>query len=180
MIFSLLGLGPIWTIAGQGGGSAINFNVFLDMEFKGDAQVASEPVEKGTFASYNKQNSPNEISVTLAVTGAYFMQQNVLGTLDKMASGTDLVSLVTPSAEYKDLNISSYNYRRSDSGGSGMLVVELRLTEIIQVETSARTEATSQGTTITETKNKSNASTQNTGKTQTKAPNRSILKSIMS
>ena len=182
MIFNLLNLGPTWTISGSGGATAVNFNVFLDIEFKGESQVASEPVEKGSFASYNKQNSPNEISVTLAMTGPYALQQNALATLDKMSKGTELVSLVTPSAEYKDLNISAYNYRRSDQGGAGMLVVDLRLTEIRQVESSARTEATDKGTAINadSAKNKSNASTQNTGKTQTKAPNRSMLKSILS
>ena len=178
MIFNLLNLGPVWTIAGSGGASAINFDVFLDIEFKGESQVASEPVEKGSFASYNKQNSPNEISVTLAMTGHYFLQQNALATLDKMSKGTELVSLVTPSAEYKDLNISAYNYRRSEQGGAGMLIVDLRLTEIKQVESSARTEATDKGTSISETKNKSNASTQNVGKTQPKEPKRSIARMI--
>lgn len=170
MIFNLLKLGPTWTISSAGGGTAVNFDVFLNMEFKGESAVAAEPVEEGSFASYNKQNSPNEISVTLASTGIYSLQQNVLDTIDKLASGTELVSLATPSAEYKDLNITSYNYRRSDQGGAGMLVVELKLQEIKQVESSARTESTQKGTSVKaeSSKQKSNASTQNTGKTQPK------------
>jgi len=168
MIIEFFSMAPTWEILSESGGSALAFDTFLGMEFKNENGVSFEPIENGSFATYNKQHSPHEIRVTLASMLPYMAQQAILSTLDELADGTDLVSLVTPASEYKDLNITAYSYRRDDSGGAGMLVVEITLTEVRQVETAARTETTEKGTTISKgnAKNKSDVSTQHTGKTQ--------------
>lgn len=105
MLLELLGLAPVWTLQNEGGGTAVDFDVFLGIDFSGDNQVAHEPIEQGGFASYNKQNTPKEISVELACTKMYFSQQPVLENIDKLASGVQKLSLVTPSSEYKNLNL---------------------------------------------------------------------------
>ena len=181
MLLELLGLAPVWTLQNEGGGTAVDFDVFLGIDFSGDNQVAHEPIEEGGFASYNKQNTPKEISVELACTKMYFSQQPVLEAIDKLASGTQKLSLVTPSSEYKNLNLESYSYRRTDDAGAGMLVVELKLIEIREVEIKKKTTASespkSQNSKpIKKAKNPSHDSTKKTGRTQTKEPRRSILR----
>ena len=177
MLLELLGLAPTWTLQDEGGGTAVDFDVFLDMDFSGANQVAHEPIEEGGFASYNKQDSPKEISITLACTKMYFSQQPVLEALDKLAAGTQKLSLVTPSSEYKNLNLEAYSYARKDDGGAGMLVVELKLVEIREVEVKKKTTASEkpksegkQGKPIQKSKNPSNDSKAKTGRTQTKKP----------
>lgn len=186
MILELLGLGPTWTLQNEGGGTAVNFDVFLGMDFSGTNAVAHEPIEQGGFASYNKQDSPKEISVTLACTKMYFSQQPVLETLDKLASGVQKLSLITPSSEYKNLNVEGYSYRRTDDAGAGMLVVELKLVEIREVEVKKKTTASEspksegkEGKPVEKSKNPSNDSKVKTGRTQTKEPKRSVLKTGM-
>ena len=183
MLLELLGLAPVWTLQNEGGGTAVDFDVFLGIDFSGDNQVAHEPIEQGGFASYNKQNTPKEISVELACTKMYFNQQPVLEALDKLASGVQKLSLVTPSSEYKNLNLESYSYRRTEDAGAGMLVVELKLIEIREVETKKKTTASEspksegkEGKPIEKAKNPSHDSTKKTGRTQTKEPRRSILR----
>ena len=182
MILSFLSMAPTWTLQSEGGGTAVEFDVFLDMDFAGANAVAHEPIEQGGFASYNKQDTPKEISVTLACTKLYVAQQPVLEAIDKLAAGTQKLSLITPAAEYKNLNIESYSYARRDDAGAGMLVVELKLVEIREVETKKKTTASQnpksegkQGKPIEKSKNPSNDSKAKTGRTQTKQPYTSAL-----
>ena len=179
MILSFLSTAPTWTLQNEGGGIAVEFDVFIDMDFSGENQVAHEPVEQGGFASYNKQDSPKEITVTLACTKMYMSQQPVLENIDKLASGTQKLSLVTPASEYKNLNIEGYSYRRTEDAGAGMLAVELKLVEVREVETKKKTTATespkSQNSKpIEKSKNPSNNSKVKTGRTQTKEPYTSL------
>ena len=179
MILDFIHMRPVWTLVNEGGNKAIDFDVFLDVEVKGENQVAYEQLEKGSFAAYNKQASPLEIRINLAMTKPYAEQQSVLDALEELCSGTELVSLITPSQEYDSLNLESYNYRRTETNNSAMLAVELRLVEIRQVESSATTQATEQPAEqkipASKAKDPSNASDQNTGKTQEKKPYDSFL-----
>ena len=181
MLLELLGLAPVWTLQDEGGGTAVNFDVFLSMDFAGQNSVAHEPIEQGGFASYNKQDSPKEITVELACTKMYFSQQPVLENLDKLAHGVQKLSLVTPSSEYKNLNLEGYSYRRTEDMGAGMLVVELKLVEIREIEIKKKTTASEspksegkQGKPIEKSKQPSNDSKAKTGRTQTKEPYKSL------
>ena len=176
MIIDFLSIAPVWTLAATGGGIALDFDVFCQMEAKAENSVAYEQLEKGSFAAYNKQASPMEIRCVLASTKAYALQQDMLESLDTLCKGTDLVSLVTPSQEYPNLNLESYNYSRTEQGGAALLTVELRLIEIREVESAATTQVSeqpkiSQG----QSKEPSNADTKDTGKAQAKEPYKSVL-----
>ena len=185
MILSFLSKAPTWTLQADGGGTAVEFDVFLDMEFTGDNAVAHEPIEEGGFASYNKQDTPKEINVTLACTKMYMSQQPVLENIDKLASGIQKLSLVTPASEHKNLNLEGYSYRRTEDAGAGMLVVELKLIEVREVEIKKKTTASESpksegkaGKPIEKAKNPSHDSTAKTGRTQTKEPYTSLAYKI--
>ena len=165
MIFNFLTTAPVWTLQADGGGASVDFDVFLEMTLDAEDLVASEPIEKGSFASYNRQSSPLEIEVLLACTKSYAEQQPVLDTLEKLASGTQKVALVTPAQEYKNLALQSYSYARKSDGGAQMLVVELKLVEVREVDTKVKTAASQSAP-----KNPSNASPAKTGKTQAQKP----------
>lgn len=183
MIVNFADKTPTWTLQNEDGKTSVDFDVFLEMEFVSQNQVAVEPVEQGSFADYNKHDSPKEIAVSLACTKAYSEQQPVLETLEKLASSTQKVSLITPASEYKSLNIEGYGYTRKEDAGSGMLVVELKLIEIREVEVKETVVASEKpktaGKPITkqQTKNPSNASTAKTGRTQTKQPRKTVARS---
>ena len=165
MLFMFLTTPPVWTLQADGGGASIDFDVFVEMEFDAEDLVASEPLEKGSFASYNRQSSPMELSVVLACTRPYAEQQAVLDSLEKLASGTQKVALVTPAQEYKNLALQAYSYARKDDGGAQMLMVELKLVEVREVDTKVKTASS-----ISAPKNPANASKVKTGKTQPQAP----------
>ena len=156
-----------WTLLTENGTDALTFDAMLSVDISAENRVVHEPVENGSFASYNKAASPTQLRVSLARSGTDYDQQAALDTLDRLCGGTDLVTLVTPAQEYAGYNLESYSYNRTDRGGAQLLVVELSLIEIRQVETQAIT--TVNALKPAQVKNKSDASIANTGKTQTTA-----------
>lgn len=165
-----------WTLLTEGGADVLTFDSMLSVDVSAENQVAYEPVEKGSFATYNKASTPTQLHVKLARSGTGYDQQAMLNTLDRLCDGTDLVTLVTPAQEYAGYNLEAYSYSRTDSGGSQLLVVELSLVEIRQVETQAY--ANVDVIKPKQAKNKSDASTANTGKTQAKEPDEGTKKSL--
>jgi len=189
-LLNLFAKKPTWSLQSEGGVVVVNFDVFIGMEFRGVNSVATEPIEEGGFAAYNKQETPKELAVTLAATKPYDEQQHTLNMLEGLAHKLEKISLITPSAEYKNLNLEGYTYARKDDNGAGMLVVDLKLVEIREVEVKKTVTASQkppksagkQNKPITkeQAKNPSNASTAKTGKTQAAQPQRrqSMLKKM--
>lgn len=126
---------PAWTINNASGEPIISFTSFLTLDLKSDGKVVSTQVEEGSFASYNKTESPLEIDVQLGIEGSDSDLQKALDAIAKLKQGTELVNLVTPNAEYKDLNLESYSYGRKSEDGLGVLWLDLSFVEIRQVKT---------------------------------------------
>ena len=164
MIIDLGAATQTWTLLTADGTSALTFDAMLGVEVSAENQVAYEPVEKGSFAAYNKTSSPTQLRVTLSRSGTGYDQQSMLDTLERLCNGTDLVTLVTPAQEYAGYNLESYTYSRKSDRGAQLLVVELSLIEIRQVDTQATTTVTALKP--AQVKNKSDATTANTGKVQ--------------
>lgn len=168
MIIDLGAATHTWTLLDEDGTSPLTFDAMLDVDVSAENQVAHEPVEKGSFAAYNKAASPTRLRVTLSRSGTEDDQQAVLDTLERLCNGTDLVTLVTPAQEYAGYNLESYTYSRKSNSGAQLLVVELSLIEIRQVDTQATT--TVKALTPAQVKKKSDATTANTGKVQATKP----------
>ena len=123
-----------WTLLSEDGADVLTFDSMLSVEVSAENQVAYEPIEKGSFAAYNKAATPTQLRVKLARSGSDYDQQSMLNTLDRLCDGADLLTLVTPAQEYAGYNLEAYSYGRTDSGGAHLLVVELSLVEIRQVD----------------------------------------------
>lgn len=124
-----------WAIMDASGKIAIAFSSFISADMRNESQVVSAPVEEGGFASYNKTDTPFEISVSLGFQGMDGELQAALATLARLRESTELVSLVTPDSEYRSLTLKGFNYRRSREDGLGVLFVDLSFVEVRQVAT---------------------------------------------
>lgn len=135
-LFSILppGVPGSWSIYKADGAIAVPFDTFMACTVKVEAKAAHDPVEKGSFADYNKVVSPTQVGVILARTGTTAELSAVLEALDALVAGTDLVSVVTPEKEFMDYSLTSYDYDRKNENGVDRLVVNLVLEEIRQVE----------------------------------------------
>lgn len=125
---------PHWALISDKGATVAPFDSMLSIDVKNENKLLSSPVEESGFASYNKVSSPLDIYVELAASASESGHAALLAALDKLASGTELVSLVTPDKEYRFLNIESYSTKRTATEGATLLVAELHLLEVRQVK----------------------------------------------
>lgn len=156
-----MAVGGEWTLLDEGGGTAVTFTSFIDIDLRNEGQALSYPIEEGSFANYNKVDTPLDIRVTLATQGNNSDFEYILAKLDEYKREAVKLSVSTPSRLYESMTLETYSYKRSRDAGAGMLTVELALIEVREVETQVTT------TVITRPKNPTSSGKTNTGKTQT-------------
>lgn len=139
----------------------VEFSSFIEMDAKHDGQVLSEPIEKGTFAAYNKIKQPTELTVTLSHFGEADELQNKIDRLAEMRTGTELFSVITPEYEYENMTLESFSYSRRREDGVNILTVEVRCIEVMEVEAQTTTVKTIDRSGA---KNKEDSSKSSTGK----------------
>ena len=110
--------------------SAVSFDALLRFEARAGGYAAEGPVERGSFASYNKVTSPVSLDVRIAREGADDELQAALRALEDLRRSADTVNCVTPVAEYAGFALEAYEFSMSARDGLGVLYARLRLTEI--------------------------------------------------
>ena len=184
-----------WLIV-KDGRAVIVFTSMLDLSVTSDSTLPEEPIEQGSFATYNRTLYSDWLEVKLAIEGDNAELQRAQDTLKALKSGTDIFSLVTPDYEHKNLTLEGYDYTRDTTASNGILIVTLRLKEIREVETATTvvsvpaqaagtkgaegTKAATDAKPLTQgsCKNASNVSKTQTGKTQPAEPTAKEKESI--
>lgn len=183
-----------WAII-QDGRTVIAFTSMLEAAITSDSALPEEPIEKGSFATYNRTLYSDRLQVKLGIEGDEAELQRAQDTLRELKSGTAVFSLVTPDYEHKNLSLEGYDYTRDTTAAEGLLVVDLRLKEIREVETTttvvsvpaqtaqaakSKTAAATGAKPLTQSncKNASNVSKTQTGKTQAAEPTAKQKESI--
>lgn len=163
----------VWAIY-KNGRAVISFTSLLDCDLQSDSAIPEEPLEKGSFASYNRTQQSKRMRVRLAIEGDSADLQRAQETLEELKSATDVFSLVTPDYEHENLALESYSYTRNQHQGAGLLIVDLRLKEIREVQTGTAT------LTVASCKDASDVSKVKTGRTQTREVDDKTKKSLES
>lgn len=122
-----------WTIYEAETGDALNFRAFMGADISADSKVISAPVERGSFVSYNKVNSPLEVTVQGAIKGEPDELATALDKLDELRQGVTLLNVVTPDRVYRDVNLVKLSYARTVDDGADLIIFEARFTEIKQI-----------------------------------------------
>lgn len=113
--------------------SAIEFNVFIDMDVSGEGKIIQSPTEEGSFVMYNKTSSPISIGLKVAIKGQPYELDPALEGLIEMADSTDLVNIITPEREYQNFNIYKFAFARKAEEGIDVIYCDLGLMEVRQV-----------------------------------------------
>lgn len=132
-IQKILGIEEEWTLVNLTGTVAVVFDVFVDMDVSAENPVVKAPVELGSFVAFNKTSNPTQIGLKLALKGDGATLQESLNNLFTLASGTDLVSVITPEREYRSYNIEKLQYSRTVEHGTDIIYVDLGLSEVREV-----------------------------------------------
>ena len=119
-------------------GNEVAFYAMMEMGMTSSSQLPTEPIEKGSFANYNRIIDPYEGTCRLALEGTESEIQQALDGLEELRKGLKKIEFIMPFANYENLMLESYDYRRDSHSGFNLLQVDVRLKEIREVE-SART-----------------------------------------
>ena len=138
-------------------GADIEPDSVLEMNYTGESEATSEPIEKGNFASFYKTNSPDTISIVFSFNSDDARQNAALDKIEERKKGYELISILTPTHLYEDMTILTYSYSRTNSDGMTLLVLQVDFQKIKQFAVN---------TGVAQYKNVTSASKKNTGKKQ--------------
>jgi hypothetical protein len=127
--------GPQWGIF-LNGAQAFPYNSVVDFDFKQDYTDADEPIEEGSFISYDKVQHPFDVRVRVASGPAESDRQALLVAARSAAADLNLYTVVTPEDTYNSANIVHVDWKRSAENGVGVVVVDFWFQEIRQSATS--------------------------------------------
>lgn len=125
-----------WAILDDSGADVITPDSFISFEYRGEQKIPNYPIEKGSFASYNKVAMPFDIRTVIACGGQGAMtRQAFTDKLTAMLNAIDLYTVATPDAVYESVNLVHVNYRREAKQGVTLLLAELWFDEVRQTAT---------------------------------------------
>ena len=118
----------------KAGSGNIAFYSMLEIGAEESSNLPEEPIEKGSFADYNRTINPITISCRLASQGTPSTLQSMIERLQELKTGTEKLTFITPMMTYENLMLESFDYRKDEHTGHNVLVVDVRLKEIREIE----------------------------------------------
>lgn len=158
-----------WVILTDKMKNAVTLKSIESLSMTHTGSAVSEPIEEGSFTSYNKTTEPISISIEAMMQGESTELQSTLTRLVDIQNGTEKLSVSTPYYEYPNMTLESIDYEMSTANGLGFLAVKLSLKEIREVE-AAYSEVSADAITTTQAASPSDVSAVDTGTVATQAP----------
>lgn len=126
--------GKQWGIYSEFGVPILLADTVYSVKYQASSNVAQAPVERGTFASYNKVSDPYKATVVLARGGSNAALRGAfIAQLDALVKSTALFHVVTPEYVHRNASITGYDYARDPQSGASMIVANIHLEEIREV-----------------------------------------------
>lgn len=119
----------------------------ISFEFKQGYTIATFPVERGSFESYDKVQQPFDVRLRFATGGTLADRQELLESARAACASLDLMDAVTPLATYENINPTHMDYRQTDVRGVGLLVVDLFCEQVRATASSSFTNSATSGAT---------------------------------
>ena len=120
-----------WIVKGQT--AAVDFNSMQEFSAEKSSRLPDEPIEKGSFATYNRIIEPRAITCRLSIEGSASKLQSAIDRLTDLCENDEKITLTTPEQSYPNMMLESFDYRRDAMNGRGVLYVDLRFKEIREV-----------------------------------------------
>jgi len=139
ILTDFLDKGKTWIVKGES--ARVDFSAMIEFTAEKSSRLPDEPIEQGSFATYNRVIEPRNITCRLAVKGKAADLQTAIDRLTTLSENDEKITLTTPEQSYKNMMLESFDYRRDASNGRGVLYVDLRFKEIREVASQQTTTA---------------------------------------
>lgn len=150
--------GNQWGVFNQYGIPILLADNVISVQYQNTSTISSAPVEKGSFATYNKVNDPYQVIVRMSKgVGGPAARGLFIGQIDALSKSTLLFHVITPDYVYRNAAITGYDYRREPQEGARLIDVNISLQEVREVVVSYEEE---------EVKNPEDAKTKDGGEKQ--------------
>lgn len=152
--------GKVWGIVNEFGIPIVLADTVLGMNYDAGSSISKYPVEQGSFASYNKVNSPSMATVQMAKGSGGVLERGLfLAQLEGLLKSTLSFHIITPEYVYLNYQIIGINHARTAQDGATMITVNLDLEEVLEAKVDYS---------IEEVKNPSDANTVDGGAKESK------------
>jgi hypothetical protein len=153
---------PQWGIYDSSNKIVVKPDSFKDMGYRKEANVPSFPVQDGSFANYNKVQQPQEYILRMNKGGSQTERMAFVQVCERLVDTLELYSILTPERRYENVNIKCFEFIRRGAEGAYFLEVDVRFTEIRQVQA----QYTTYGNTTENAQDPAARSTENQGRVQ--------------
>lgn len=144
-----------WGIFAADGTCVLSAAHVLSVSGESTYQIATAPLEDGSFAAYNKVAMPRlhrvqmvcdgsesglaslgagvvvpSVFSSLSGAGELYVRKNFFETLSKLEADLSLYAVMTPERKYSNVNITGHRWLRDARHGVTMPVVEIALQEV--------------------------------------------------
>lgn len=92
--------------------------------------IANAPLEAGSFVSYNKVGTPDQIQLGLSFQGSVATKAAQFAALEALKKGTDLVTARMPETTRLNMNVTNISFQRDASSGADLLLPTVVLQEV--------------------------------------------------
>jgi hypothetical protein len=133
---------PVWGVFDEFGKQVLTPDTFLGIEYINSHRVSDYPLEKGSFAYYNKVQEPFSARVKVAKSGTETDRITFLNAIDALSKSLLLYTLITPEETYKSVSIERYDYLRETRNGAGIIIANIHFVEIRLAELQFSTAST--------------------------------------
>ena len=154
---------PIWGVYNSSHMRVLEPDSIVEVKYAPDTKVMAFPVQEGAFASYNKVNMPNEVSVRMTLAGSVALRTAFINSVEQMIRSLNLYSVITPERTFIRLNPVSYTWDRKTPKESRFLDITLHFIEIRTVQANVTSTGALSALTADKVQDPSSSSSVNTG-----------------
>lgn len=105
---------------------------------RAQSQISDYPVEDGGFGSYDKVQLPFTGRIRFSTGGNVSDKSDLINSCEQAKQSLDLYAMVMPEATYINVNVTDYDYERTN-GNPGLLVVDVMVEEVRPTGTASYT-----------------------------------------
>jgi hypothetical protein len=115
----------------QNGSAVILADNVTALDFRKDWIIASYPVQRGAFESYDKVQTPFEMRLRFTTGGTVAERQAFLNSIFNIAGTTNLYDVYMPEASFSSVCIKHVDFDRT-AQSVGLLAVDVWVEQVVQ------------------------------------------------
>lgn len=128
---SLIGAEPVkWGVFNSNGDKIAPYDSISAVGYQNESRISDYPLEKGSFASYNRVDNPFDVVVTLVCGGTEEQRAAFTVAIEAARKSLQTYTVMTPEYTYRNINFIGIAWQRSLRDGAYMITAHLTGREV--------------------------------------------------